>query len=449
MPYLLNVVYVLLIIAVSPWLLYSALRKGKYRQGWAEKLLGRVPRRAGDRPCIWWHAVSVGEVNLLPALVSEWQRRAPHWECVISTTTRTGYELAQKRFPNHSVFYCPLDFTWAATNAMRRVRPSLFVLAELELWPNLIRAARRHGAQVAVVNGRLSDHSFKGYRRLRWFLRPVLRRIGLVAAQNESYAKRFARLGTLAPAIHITGSIKFDGAPTDRWQAATTRLRKLWGLKEQDRVFLAGSTQYPEEAMAIATFRTVLETRPNWHLILVPRHPERFNEVAALLDCSGLPWQRRTELEQGGTVQPARVLLVDCVGELGAWWGTADIGFVGGSMGSRGGQNMIEPAAYGVAVCFGPNTWNFRDVVAMLLDRNAAKIVHDQTELDDFVHRCVEQPDFARQLGEAARQLVISQQGATSKTVDLLQQLAETQAEKGTAPSTGTGGSKIWHRVAM
>ena len=163
-PYLLNLFYLLLILVAAPWLAYTAIRKGKYREGYAAKLLGRVPRRASKNPCIWLHAVSVGEVNLLAPLIREIERHRPDWECVISTTTMTGMALARKKYAPHTVFYCPLDFSWAAAAAMRRIRPDLLVLAELELWPNLIRAARRFGARVAVINGRLSEHSFRGYR---------------------------------------------------------------------------------------------------------------------------------------------------------------------------------------------------------------------------------------------------------------------------------------------
>ncbi len=421
MPYLLNLIYLALIGLASPWLLYCAVCKQKYRQGWAAKLLGFVPLRRSQRPCIWWHAVSVGEVNLLPALVTEWKRRRPEWDCVVSTTTRTGYELARKRFPNESVFYCPLDFTWSVRRALRRVRPDVFVLAELELWPNLIRAAHRRGVRVAVVNGRLSDHSFRGYRRIRWFVRRVVRQIDLVAVQNPRYASRFAQLGAPTTAIHVTGSIKFDGARGDRDQPATRALRRLWGLADHHHVLLAGSTQAPEESMAVEAFRAVLADRDAWRLIVVPRHPERFDDVAQMLRGTGLAWQRRSTLESQGADPAARVLLVDTIGELGAWWGTADIGFVGGSMGQRGGQNMIEPAAYGLAVCFGPNTWNFRDIVRMLLDRNAAVVVHDQDQLNAFVRQCVENPAETRTLGEAARRCVLEQQGATNRTVhDLL-----------------------------
>ena len=168
MPYLLNLVYLLLILVSLPWLLVQAVRKGKYREGYAAKFLGLVPRRtAAKKTCLWLHAVSVGEVNLLAPLLKRIEQERPEWECVISTTTTTGMALARKKYPRQTVFYCPLDFSWAVKAAMRRVRPDVLVLAELELWPNLIRAAKRSGARVAVINGRLGEKSFRGYRRIR------------------------------------------------------------------------------------------------------------------------------------------------------------------------------------------------------------------------------------------------------------------------------------------
>ncbi len=419
MPYLLNLIYVLLLLIVSPWLIVQAMRKGKYREGFAAKFLGIVPRRTSIKKCLWLHAVSVGEVNLLAPLLKMIERERPEWECVISTTTMTGMALARKKYPHITVFYCPLDFSWAVKAAMRRVRPDVLVLAELELWPNLIRAARRRGARVAVVNGRLGEKSFRGYRRIRPLVAGLMRQIDLVAAQNETYAERFRALGARSEAVHVTGSMKYDDAQTDRNNAATGRLAELAGFADDDVVLLAGSTQEPEEEMALETFRALSPRWPRLRLVLVPRHPDRFDAVAKLLDNSGISWQRRTalgcEAASGG-----RVLLVDVVGELGAWWGTARIAFVGGSMGSRGGQNMIEPAAYATAVSFGPNTWNFRDVAAAMLEHDAAVVVRDGAEFTRFVRCCLEQPDYAAELGRRGQSLVISQLGATERTFELI-----------------------------
>ena len=471
MPYLLNLVYLFLILLSLPWLVWQSLRKGKYREGYAAKFLGRVPVRtlensreltapggmrtdidghenaSGTAPgavssrlfqsrenaCLWLHAVSVGEVNLLAPLLKMIEQERPEWECVISTTTTTGMALAKKKYPRQTVFYCPLDFSWAVAAAMRRVRPDVLVLAELELWPNLIRAAKRHGAKVAVINGRLGEKSFRGYRRIRPLVARLLRQIDVIAAQDETYAERFRSLGARPETVHVTGSMKYDGAQTDRNNPATQRLAALAGFKENDVVLLAGSTQEPEEAMAVETFRELSRQWPRLRLVIVPRHPDRFEAVAKLLDASGLPWQRRTAPVGGrrtasGSPSPLPSprlppSLVDVVGELGAWWGTAHIAFVGGSMGSRGGQNMIEPAAYGAAVSFGPNTWNFRDIVAAMLAHDAAVVVRDSQQFADFVRRCLEQPDYAAALGGRAQSFVRSQLGATSRTLRLVKRV--------------------------
>ena len=428
MAYLLNVVYLLLIAAASPWLAWQAWRTGKYRDGWGAKFFGRVPTRSGDSPCLWLHAVSVGEVNLLAPLIERWERLHPDWEIVISTTTQTGFQLASKRFAPRTIVYCPLDFTWAVRRAMRALRPSLLVLTELELWPNLIHAAHAAGAKVAVINGRLSDKSLRGYGRVGWLVRPTVASIDLIAAQNDDYARRFLKLGAAEESVRITGSIKFDGARTDRNNPDTLRLAALAGITAKDVVFLAGSTQEPEESLALDAFQQLVVRHPQLRLVLVPRHPERFDAVADLLNRRGVRWQRRSRLDADRADPGARVLLVDVVGELGAWWGTATIAFVGGSLGQRGGQNMIEPSGYGVAVSFGPNTWNFRDVVGQMLDRQAAVVVQGGQELTAFVRRCLEEPALATQLGQRARTLVLSQQGAADRTIQLLDNLAERSA---------------------
>jgi 3-deoxy-D-manno-octulosonic-acid transferase len=426
--WMLNLLYATLLVVALPLIVWNAVRHGKHREGFAAKLLGRVPRRTGSRPCVWLHAVSVGEVNLLATTIAELSRQRPDWEIVVSTTTKTGYDLARKKYADHTVFYCPLDFSWAVNSAMQRVRPKLLVLAELELWPNLIAAAKQHGARVAIINGRLSDKSLRGYRRLRPLVGRVLKKIDLIAAQNEETAGRFRQLGARPATVHATGSLKFDGAQTNRENPRTLELRQLAALSDDAAVFLAGSTQEPEEEYALTIFRRLSPTRPNLRLVIVPRHKERFEDVATLIERSGIAWTRRSDLEHGP--RPWRVMLVDTIGELGAWWGIANVGFVGGSFGGRGGQNMLEPAAYGTATCFGPNTWNFRDIVSQLLGVDGAVVVNDAAEFEAFVRQALEDVAWAAGLGARARQLVLAQQGATRRTVELLAELSPNEKAK-------------------
>jgi 3-deoxy-D-manno-octulosonic-acid transferase len=248
----------------------------------------------------------------------------------------------------------------------------------------------------------------------------LLGQLDLIAAQNEESAERFRMLGAPAERVHVTGSLKYDGAETDRSNPRTTALRQLAGFRDDDVIFLAGSTQEPEEKYAIKIFQQLAALHPRLRLVLVPRHPERFDAVAKLLDESHIAWCRRSALKPGTN---PRVLFVDTVGELAAWWGTAQIAFVGGSFGPRGGQNMIEPSAYGSIVAFGPSTRNFRDVVAALLAADAAVVVRDRSELEAFVRRALEEPDWARTLGDRAQEFVRSQLGATARTVQLVESL--------------------------
>ncbi|MCA9263635.1 MAG: 3-deoxy-D-manno-octulosonic acid transferase, partial [Planctomycetales bacterium] len=435
--------YATLFLLSLPWLIWQSIRTGKYREGWGQKLLGLVPPRTGLEPCFWFHAVSVGEVNLLSAILPAIRDQWPGAAIVISSTTQTGHALARQRFPEHQVCYAPLDFSWAVRRACRRVRPTALVLVELEVWPQWIRQARRTGATVAVVNGRLSAKSFRGYQRLRRFLASTFAQLDIVLAQTEEYAARFQALGVPANRIHVTGSVKFDNVSAQRENPRTRALMEVADISPADRVFLAGSTQAGEEEIVLAAFMQVLVECPRLRLLLVPRHPERFNEVAQRLDATQLTWMRRSELSSEACDRSSwQVLLVDTVGELSAWWGSAASGFVGGSLGSRGGQNMIEPAAYGVAVCFGPNTQNFRDVVQLLLANQAAEVVRNVDELADFMRRTAIDAAWTEELGRRAKTVVASQQGATARSVDLLRRAMQdrTLATDGATPPASLSG---------
>jgi 3-deoxy-D-manno-octulosonic-acid transferase len=422
MPWLLNVAYLALLAAVSPILCWRIVVRGKYRTGWREKLLGRVPRRAGNRPCLWFHAVSVGEVLQLEPVLKELRSRLPAVELVISTTTPTGRSVAESKFPGDTVCYFPLDFSWAVRQAVARLRPTAIVLVELELWPNFILHARRSGIPLALINGRLSERSLRGYRRLRPLVARLLGSLQAIAVQNPAYADRFAELGAPRDRLSITGSIKFDRVTTDRSNTKSAELRTAFGIAATDRVFVAGSTQETEESAALDTYLSLRERFPALRLIVVPRHKERFDDVARLVESRGLPLCRRSSVRSSAppVTSDRPVLLLDTLGELAACWGLADVAFVGGSLTNRGGQNMIEPAGYGAAVLFGPNTRNFRDVVEMLLSADAARVVRNGGELTAAVADCLLHPEQAKKQGARAQQLVLSQQGATLRTMEIL-----------------------------
>ena len=422
MSWLFDLAYVVLLLVVSPILLWRMVVAGKYRTGWSEKLLGRVPIRGGHAPCMWFHAVSVGEVLQLEPVLSELRRRLPTVEFVISTTTPTGRSVAVKKFPADRVCYFPLDFSWAVRDAIRRLRPSVIVLVELELWPNFVLQAHRQGIPLALINGRVSQRSSRGYSRIRPLMARLLNSFEILAAQNATLCPAARRSRALRERLHVTGSIKFDRVTTDRRNPRTEELRQFFGIALGDQVFVAGSTQAPEESAAIDAYLVARKAHSNLRLIIVPRHKERFDEVGRLIELRGLPLVRRSQAPAARDESPTQppVLLLDTLGELAACWGLADVAFVGGSLGNRGGQNMIEPAGYGAAILFGPNTQNFRDVVELLLADDAARVVRDAADLAQALAECLADRNGAQAAGSRAQKLVLAQQGATARTVDLL-----------------------------
>jgi 3-deoxy-D-manno-octulosonic-acid transferase len=417
---ILDLVYLIALFALSPWLAWRAARTGRYRAGLAAKLLGRVAVQNPDkRPVAWFHAVSVGEVNLLGTLVPAFRRAHPGWHVVVSATTDTGLTEARKRFADADVIAWPFDFTWTVRAALRTVNPALVVLTESELWPNFLAAARARGVPVVVANARMSPRSYRRLRRFAGVARRLLyRNVSAFAVQETEYAERFIALGVPREKVSVTGSIKYDGALKPRDTAATAKLRAVLG--PAPLVWLAGSTHAPEEAIILRAFARLRERFPHLRLILVPRHPDRFEEVARLVESSGLPFVRRSRVVAPLPEMPA-VVLLDTVGELGAAWGLADVGFTGGSLdGARGGQSMIEPAGYGVPCAFGPHVWNFKDAAKRLVEVGGAILVPDASALETELARLISDVDLRARMGTAARELVQRQQGATARTLAVL-----------------------------
>jgi 3-deoxy-D-manno-octulosonic-acid transferase len=421
MKWVLNCIYALLLSVLSPVILWRSLRHGRYRAGWREKLFGRLPISGDGKPVVWFHAVSVGEVVQLQKIVDAFRSATGDaFQIVVTSSTDTGFELAASRFTDCTVSWFPLDFSWAVSNALRRVNPSMVVLVELELWPNFLRGCGTAGVRTALVNARMSERSFRGYSRVKPVMAPLFRRFDVVAAQTEEYASRLLSLGTSETATQVTGSIKFDGVTTTQQDAETKGFQKLFNISDNDVVLMAGSTQHPEEQLALDAWMTLRTEHTNLRLILVPRHKERFDDVAAVVHAAGCRLVRRSECAAGRSVPADVVVLIDTIGELSACWGLADIAFVGGSFGARGGQNMLEPAAYGAAVLFGPNTWNFKDIVEQLHYAEAAMQLRTKDEFLPTVQKLLADAGSRNRLGKNASDLVVSQQGALNKTTSML-----------------------------
>ena len=425
-----NLALLAVLVALAPWWLFRMATTQKYREGLLERL-GLVPlrlaksldERGRKRPMIWLHAVSVGEVLAASRLVGELDRALPGYRLVISTTTRTGQELARDRFGPDRVFYCPLDLPWAVRATLNALQPRLLILAETEFWPNLLSGCFRRGIPVAVVNARISDRSWPRYRRLRALWKPFLERLSRVLAQSETDAERLKAIGCSLERVTVAGNLKFDVRAAV--EAEATRLLKA--LAPTLRLVVAGSTLEGEEAVLVEVWPRLLEADPQLALILAPRHPERFGGVAALLDRAGIQWVKRSDwrsqpAEAGKPLLPGEIVLLDTIGELASVYSLAAVAFVGGSLIPAGGHNPLEPAQFGVPIVMGPHYANFRAITDDLRTRNAIRIAAKE-ELAVALIELLRDRLAAVAMGERARQVFDQQAGATSRCVEALREL--------------------------
>jgi 3-deoxy-D-manno-octulosonic-acid transferase len=416
-----NVALIVALAAGAPWWLWKMAATKKYREGLLERL-GRVPLRlrrtlaevGRERPVVWLHAVSVGEVLAASRLVKTLDAALPGTFIAISTTTRTGQALARERFGAERVFYCPLDLPWAVRAYLNALRPRLLVLVETEFWPNLLSGCFRRGIPVAVVNARISDHSWPRYRRLRGLWRPFLSRMSRVLAQSETDADRLKAIGCLPERVTVAGNLKFDVRAATEAEA-TRRLKSLAGTL---RLVVAGSTLEGEEAALLEAWPRLLEADPQLAMVLAPRHPERFAAVAALLAKSGIPWVRRSDWQpESSPLKPGQIVLLDTIGELASVYSLASVAFVGGSLIPAGGHNPLEPAQFGVPIVMGPHCFNFRAITEDLLAHQALCVCAKE-DLATALIALLQDSAAAHAMGERARQVFASQAGATNRAVE-------------------------------
>ena len=410
---------VALIVSFPYWLLQMA-RHGKYREGLRQRL-GVVPNhlKAEAAPTIWLHAVSVGEVLAVSRLVQTLKSHFPKHRLVVSTTTSTGQKLARSRFGAEHVFYFPLDFAFAIRPYLAALRPELVVVAETEFWPNFLRLAHRQGARIAIVNARISDRSWPGYRRFRFLLTRVLTQVDLFLAQTEEDRKRLIDIGAPAGRVEVSGNLKFDVPPPPA-PPIVSSLRAAFQQAGSTPIVVCGSTVDDEEPLLLQAFENVLASHPRAVMILAPRHPERFPEVTKLLEDLGVRFWRRS-LWSGEPIVGG-VLLMDTIGELASLYALADIAFVGGSLVPRGGHNIIEPAQHAVAIMVGNHTENFRDIVGLFQSRDAVRVV-GPAEFPLVLMDLISKPEERAALGRRAAETLRSQTGATERTLAALEGL--------------------------
>ena len=433
MSFILDMLYVLAALAYSPVIIYRAIRHNRYRTGWAQRF-GKISRRNPAGKCIWLHAVSVGEVNAAKTIIDELGKRFGDFEIVISTTTDTGFARATHLFgKSHDVFYFPFDFSWVIHRAFGNIRPAMCLLMELEVWPNFVSVARRLNVPVVVVNGRISDRSFTRYKRIKPFAQSVFRKVGLVLAQTDEYAERFAALS--ARDVVVTGSLKYDTAQVaDKVEGADALAGQL-NIGGQ-RLWVAGGTGPGEEEIMLDVYRSLKQQNEfsNLRLAIVPRKPERFDEVAQLIEQSGFELIRYSEVKNETTEKSKMdvVVLGDTMGDLRKFYSLATVIFVGRTLVPMGGSDMMEAAALGKCTIFGTHTFNFRQTVDALLAGSGAIEVKDGVELLTAMKKCLSEPQYARTIAHAGQAVIRQNQGATARTIEALSKVLRTTGGRNT-----------------
>jgi 3-deoxy-D-manno-octulosonic-acid transferase len=420
MYFLYSVLLAVGLVLTLPYWLVQMLRSGKYREGLSERL-GRVPSRLQRQtqavPCIWIHAVSVGEVLAIVALAQALRQKFAGWRIAVSTTTRTGQHLARQKFGEENVFYFPLDLAFAIRPYLRALQPRLVILAETEFWPNFLRVVRESGSRIAVVNARVSDRSFPRYRRWRGLLARVLDNVEIFLAQTELDRERLLAIGAPAQRVQVTGNLKFDiKAPAET--ELLNRLRNA--IPAQAPIIVCGSTIEGEEEAVVQSFRQVLRDHYEAVLILAPRHPERFEAVSKFLVTAGVRFWLRSAWQ--GDPVAGGVFLLDTIGELAPLYSLARIAMVGGGFAPGGGHNILEPAQFGKPILVGPHTQNFREIISIFQQHQAVVVAPVDRLASKLVH-LIGDENSRRELGQRALEVFHANAGATSRTLDALQVL--------------------------
>ena len=410
---------------LTPWFLFRRLVKGKRSAPWRAKFGHLAERPAQAR--VWIHAVSVGEAAAAESLVKAIRAAYPAMDVVVSTTTTTGQELAIKKYGAENVFYYPHDLSWVVRRVLDRVKPSIIVLMELEVWPNLTAEAKARGIPLVVVNGRITARSARRYKRFWWLVGPSFKRVNRWLVQTREYADRLIDLGVDTAKIEISGNIKYDAIdlklPTPSERA---ELRANFGIDPAAIVLAGGSTHPTEEQALLDCYAALRKTIPNLRLVLVPRHPERATDVENQIRAAGFACVRRSALRDrgikatlGGINDKERarsVLLIDTVGELTNVYKMSDAAFIGGSLIPHGGQNIMEPCGLGVPVVHGRHMHNFNEAMEILRGCNGSVEVTRESLFGEL-QKLLNEPDAAKAMAARARDAFLKEQGATQRAL--------------------------------
>ncbi|MBM4287953.1 MAG: 3-deoxy-D-manno-octulosonic acid transferase [Deltaproteobacteria bacterium] len=403
-----------------PWF-YWRLRSRGFGESFRPRLgldLPILPACPGQQK-IWLHGVSVGEIAGAEPLVRELERLAPKTCLYLSTGTETGQAVARRLYaPSHPVFYYPLDLPWTVRRYLDHIRPSVYVALETEIWPNFLLAAKKRGVKLVLLNGRLTEKSLRGYLKFNTYLKYIINIFDIIAASSAEDARRFAALGADPAKVAVTGNTKFERRSNPAAQAQAADFRERLAFQGAP-VMLAASTHPGEEEIVLTAYQALRRPYPALHLLLAPRHPERAPAVAHLLHEAGIPCQFWRALKNGEGRREAAVI-IDTVGDLFALYSLADVIFVGGSLIPHGGQNILEPAAWGKVPLYGPHLANFRAARQLLEEAAAGIEVTDVPSLIRAGRYCLEQPEEIYRRGQAGLAALNTHQGAAARQAKLL-----------------------------
>lgn len=424
-----NVVFSILSCFVLPFALVKImLSKGSFhRERWGCYAPGAL-QKLKKKSTVWLHAASVGEVGVALSLLKEMKKVYPHHGFVVSTTTPQGRAIASQARDVDAAFLAPLDLWWIVRRTVKRIKPRLLLVAETELWPNLLKGVKRNGTPVILFNGRISRRSYRMYRLLRFFFRGVLENFDALCLKSGTDRERMVQLGAPPHAIHVTGDIKFHhiALPT---KSEKKRLQGELRLPKDAPLLIAGSTHEGEEAIIIHIFKQLKVDFPRLILILAPRHLQRISRVEGLLKSQGVRWVRRTMIEEGH--RPQEIILLDTVGELAALYGLGTAIFVGGSFCRVGGHNIVEVLAHGKGVIFGPHMENVSEIAQLAVERGAGIQARTPDELEDTIRKIITDPVLSTKMGDKGLALLKEQQGALDKTVKIVKEFYQAGAEGG------------------
>jgi 3-deoxy-D-manno-octulosonic-acid transferase len=422
-----NVLFLIGFVVSAPFYFLKMKRRGGWRAGFGQRFArydSRLKTALTNRHTLWVHAVSVGEVNIATQLIKALETRAPTLTVVVSTTTSTGMGELRKKLPAHvPKFYYPIDRRKYVSRALRVINPEAIVLVEAEIWPNFLWKAHDRRIPTFLVNARLSEKSFRGYRRAAFLFRPIFSNFAGVGAQNEADAERLIQLGCRKEVVRIVGNLKFDAAQLpEKSPIRVDQLYKQIGVSEDAMILVAGSTHEGEEAFLADVFLRLKERFPKLFLTLVPRHFERSRQVGTELEKRKIPFVYRNEISSSTAFQPGeiRALIVNTTGELRHFYENATLVFVGKTLLAEGGQNPIEPGAVAKPMVFGPNMQNFQAIAAAFVNGRAARQEADAAGVERAIAELLASPQQREELGRNALKVVSENQGSIERTIDMI-----------------------------